>query len=158
MRCMNRRLSLTIAGATAIVVTATGGAMAANVGILGSQPTEPAGRLTAANVVELSRPAPADGTVSVEAAPVVGSTTVPSTASPAPVVVTRPAPVSGAARPVAPAPAAETAASPASGAQGSAVTTTTVSPSVRQIDDDDDHDDDDHDDDHDDEDEDDDDD
>ena len=55
---MNRKFALTVAGATAVVVTAASGAMAANVGILGAGPTQPAGRLTAANVAELSVPTP----------------------------------------------------------------------------------------------------
>jgi len=58
---MNRRIALTVAGATAVVVTAASAAMAANVGILGSGPAQPAGRLTAANVAELAVPRPTQG-------------------------------------------------------------------------------------------------
>lgn len=75
--CMNRRLALTVAGATAVVVTAASGAMAANLSILGSEPTEAAGRLTAANVAELS--VPADPVPSAAESPTVvdGTTLVP---------------------------------------------------------------------------------
>ena len=72
--CMNRRLALTVAGATAVVVTAASGAMAANLSILGSDRSEPVGRLTAANVAELSVPAPAPRSASVGSDPAVDPT------------------------------------------------------------------------------------
>ena len=132
---MNRRLALTFAGATAVVVTVAGGAMAANVGILSTTNQAPVGNLTAQSVEQLAtRPA-------AEVAP---STTVADPADP-----------------VAPAAATSPVTSPTSSgslgiAQVDPTGPTTPAPQVEQpapvdtipsYDDDDDHDDDDHDDD-----------
>ncbi|MCX6509422.1 MAG: hypothetical protein NT081_01245 [Actinobacteria bacterium] len=51
---MNRHLALSIAGATAIFVTAASGAVAANVGILSVGASKPVGQLSAANVSKLT--------------------------------------------------------------------------------------------------------
>jgi len=53
---MKRRLALTFAGSAAIVLTAGGAAVAANLGILGTASQEPVGRLDANTVSDLSSP------------------------------------------------------------------------------------------------------
>jgi hypothetical protein len=67
---MNRHLALTFAGATAVLVTAATGAVAANVGILGSGSPKSVGNLSASSVVDLSKTTVAPGApVNVTAEP-----------------------------------------------------------------------------------------
>ena len=58
---MNRHLALTFAGATAILVTAATGAIAANVGILGSGAPKSVGNLSASSVADFASTTVAPG-------------------------------------------------------------------------------------------------
>ena len=53
---MNRHLALTVAGLSAVLVTAVSGTVAANVGLLNVGAEKPVGQLTAANVGQLVAP------------------------------------------------------------------------------------------------------
>lgn len=81
MRDMNRRLALTVAGSSALVVVTAGAAMAANLGILSASPSSGVGNLDATKVAELAVSTPA----SIEATKVADPT--PEPASPAPAEV-----------------------------------------------------------------------
>ena len=59
MRYMNRRLALTVAGSTALVVITAGAAVAANLGILTASPNSGVGQLDATRVAELAVSTPA---------------------------------------------------------------------------------------------------
>ena len=79
-RFMNRHLALTFAGATAILVTAATGAIAANVGILGSGAPKSVGNLSASSVVGFATTTVAPGApvnVAVESGASADSAIVP---------------------------------------------------------------------------------
>ena len=59
MRDMNRRLALTVASTSAIVVITAGAAVAANLGILSASPSSGVGQLDATRVAELAVATPA---------------------------------------------------------------------------------------------------
>lgn len=59
MRGMNRRLALTVAGSSALVVITAGAAVAANLGILTASPKADVGQLDATRVAELAVSTPA---------------------------------------------------------------------------------------------------
>jgi len=59
MRDMNRRLALTVASTSAIVVITAGAAVAANLGILSASPSTGVGQLDATRVAELAVATPA---------------------------------------------------------------------------------------------------
>ena len=85
MRDMNRRLALTIASTSALVVITAGSAVAANLGILSASPSSGVGQLDATRVAELAVATPA----SIEA------TQMPEVAGVDPVAAQPEAPATG---------------------------------------------------------------
>lgn len=126
MRDMNRRLALTVAGSSALVVITAGAAVAANLGILSASPSSGVGQLDATRVAELAVATPA----SIEAI----ETTSPAVAP----QDTQPQPSTGTAERSAPGVVAPSAA-PVTSTSPPATTADPQTPSIRTDDSRDDH-------------------